>query len=119
VASAALRSEAADDEPTRILMATIMANVRSGNADLSLRQSAVFPNIHLERDLQQTVGGLAAALNISKPAITRALDRSSAFGLIKRERDTRDRRSIVARRTSAGAAHFRALARYLAEAAQT
>lgn len=118
MASAASTSEAADDKPSRILMATIVASVRGDDADLSLRQLAVFLKSYLERDIVQTVHGLASALNISKPTITRVLDRLSAFGLVKRERDAIDRRSIRVRRTSAGVAYFRALDKYFAEAAQ-
>jgi len=118
VASAASKSEAADDELAR-LPTTIVASVRSDSADVSLRQFAVFLNTYPEQDNERTVRGLASALNISTPAITRALDRVSALGLIKRERDRIDRRSVIVRRTSAGATYFRSLDRYLAEAAQT
>ena len=104
MSGAASNFTAADDKPPRFLMATIVARIRSDSADLSLRQLAVFLKTYLERDIEQTVRRLAAALNISKPAITRALDRLSAFDLIKSERDTTDRRSIIVRRTSAGAA---------------
>ena len=41
MASVASKSEVADDELTRLLMATIAASIRSDNADRSLRQLAV------------------------------------------------------------------------------
>jgi len=82
-------------------MATIMVSVHSDSADLSLPQLAVFLNTYLEQDLE--VRGLATALNISKPVITWALDRLSAFALIKRERDRIEWRSVIVRRVSAGA----------------
>ena len=119
MASAASKSETTDDELTRLLMATIVANIRSDSADLSLRQLAVFLNTYLEQDLEQSVRGLAIALNILRPAITRALDRLSVFGLIKRKRDRIDRRSVIVRSSSPGAAYVRSLDSYLAEAAQT
>lgn len=52
----------------------------------------------------QTVRGMAAVLNISKPAVTRALDRleTPAIGFIKRKRDPADARSVLAVPTAAG-----------------
>ena len=50
MASAASKSETTDDELTRLLMATIVASVRSDSADLNLRQLVVCLNIYLEAD---------------------------------------------------------------------
>jgi DNA-binding MarR family transcriptional regulator len=55
------------------------------------------------------VRGLAAALNVSKPAITRALDRLGDLDLVKRSIDPDDRRSVLVRRTLAGTAYVRQL----------
>ena len=44
---------------------------------------------------------------MSKPAVTRALDRLSALGYLKRETDARDRRSVLVKRTVAGAVFLR------------
>jgi DNA-binding MarR family transcriptional regulator len=41
---------------------------------------------------------------VSKPAITRAFDRLSESGLMRRKVEPRDRRSVVAVRTEAGQA---------------
>jgi DNA-binding MarR family transcriptional regulator len=109
----------ADDELPRILMATIVASTRSDCTGLNLRQLAVCLRTCLERDIEQPGRGLAAALNISKPAITRAVDRLSAFDLARRERDTIDRRSTIVKRTSAGTAYLQTLDKYLSEAVQT
>ena len=119
MASAVSTSEAAVGDLTGILVATIVASVRSDNANLRLQQLAVFLNTKLERDIEKTARALVAALKISKPASTRALGRQSAFGLIKRDRDGIDRRRVMVGRTSAGAACFRTLDGCLAEAAQT
>jgi len=53
-----------------------------------------------------TVRGLAAELNISKPAITRALDRLGEFGLVRRKPDESDRRSIEVQRTVKGSVYL-------------
>jgi DNA-binding MarR family transcriptional regulator len=49
-----------------------------------------------------TVRGLAATLNISKPAISRALDRLGRLGFIRRKRDEADRRNVLVQRTVKG-----------------
>jgi DNA-binding MarR family transcriptional regulator len=49
-----------------------------------------------------TVRGLAEILNVSKPAITRALDRLGLLGLARRKRDETDRRSVLVQRTVKG-----------------
>src|SRR3546814_15854386 len=49
-----------------------------------------------------TVRGLAEGLNVSKPAITRALVRLSAIGMIRRQQDDSDRRSVIVHRTVKG-----------------
>ena len=62
------------DHMVGILRETVVALVRRDGADLSARQLGVFLTCYL-RDGGHTVRGLAAELNVSKPAITRALDR--------------------------------------------
>jgi DNA-binding MarR family transcriptional regulator len=94
----------------------MVASVRSSSPDLTARQLAVFLKIYLEPGAEHTVRGLAAELNVSKPAITRALDRLEEFDFAKREKDTEDRRSVIGRRTATGSAYFRALGGYVTEA---
>lgn len=101
-----------------LLKDTMVASVRSDVTDLSARQLAVFLKIYLEPDTEHTVRGLAAALNISKPAITRALDRLTEFDFTKRDKDPNDRRSVIARRTPTGSAYLRTLSGYVTEASK-
>jgi DNA-binding MarR family transcriptional regulator len=101
-----------------VLMGTLVASVRGAVPDLTARQQAVFLKLYLEPDTDHTVRGLAAILNISKPAITRALDRLGESDFIKREIDPQDRRSVIARRTPAGSAYLRTLSGYLTEASK-
>lgn len=77
--------------------------------DLSQRQLAVFLTVVTELDEQHTVRGLAAHLNVSKPAITRAIDRLSQFDLVERHEDERDRRSVIITKTRAGTEYLRDL----------
>lgn len=67
--------------------------VRDGT-DVSVRQLVVLLEATEARQ-PQTVRGLAAHLHISKPAITRAMDRLETLGWAKREPDPKDRRSVL------------------------
>lgn len=81
---------------------TLVASVRGDEPDLSARQMAVLLSVYME-DKAHTVRGLAKALRISKPAISRALDRLGELDYIRRERDELDRRNVLVRRTGSGA----------------
>ena len=99
-----------------ILRHTIIDLVRRDGPDLSARQLGVFLTCYLDNEAQ-TVGGLAAKLNVSKPAITRALDRLSEFDLVRRKTDPLDRRTALVQRTPPGMAFLRELRGYLRDAA--
>lgn len=88
-----------------ILKETITMMVRQEAPDLSARQLAVFLICYLN-DTVQTVRGLAANLHVSKPAITRALDRLEELGFLSRKTDPMDRRSVLVQRTEAGAEYL-------------
>ena len=105
------------DRLLAILHGTICASVRSDAHDLSARQMAILLAITLESGLH-TVRGLAAALNISKPAISRSLDRLCELGLAAREPDPRDRRSVLVVPSDSGRDYVAALRDMLHEAAR-
>jgi DNA-binding MarR family transcriptional regulator len=54
-------------------------------------------------DGPHTVRGLAQALRISKPAVSRALDRLGELSYVRRQRDDLDRRNVLVQRTTNGA----------------
>lgn len=101
-----------------VLRTTIVELVRRDGPDLSARQLAVFLTCYLETEAQ-TVRGLAARLGVSKPAITRALDRLTEFDLVKRKTDPLDRRSVLVQRTPAGMSFLREMRSILRDAAST
>ena len=105
-----------NDQMVSILRDTILALVRRDGPDLSSRQLAVFLTCYLQ-DGAHTVRGLASDLNVSKPAITRALDRLGELDLARRKVDPMDRRSVLVQRTLKGAAFLRDLRNIMAEAA--
>lgn len=86
---------------TAILRDTIVGTVRRDGPDLSARQFGVFLIAYIEEG-PHTVRGMAARLSVSKPAITRSLDRLTELGLAKRAPDPRDRRSVLVTRTRRG-----------------
>lgn len=106
----------ASDGLAHVLRTTIVELVRRDGPDLSARQLGVFLTCYLEAEAQ-TVRGLAARLGVSKPAITRALDRLTEFDFVKRKTDPLDRRSVLIQRTPAGMAFLRELRGILREAA--
>jgi len=79
----------------------LVSSVRKDGPDLSARQLALLLTVFLTPP-PHTVRGLAATLNVSKPAITRALDRLGRLGYIKRKRDQEDRRNVLVQRTVKG-----------------
>ena len=95
---------------------TIVALVRREGVDLSARQLGVFLTCYLDDDAH-TVRGLASQLNVSKPAITRALDRLSDLDLARRKVDPADRRSVLVQRTTKGSAFLRDIRAVMSELA--
>ena len=83
-------------------MSTLVGYVRSGQPDLTNRQMALLLLVYLTQG-PHTVRGLAQALGVSKPVVTRALNTLGALGYLRRERDEADRRNIFIAATDKGA----------------
>jgi DNA-binding MarR family transcriptional regulator len=103
------------DQQIGILRETIVALVRDDGPDLSARQLAVLLTVYLSEG-PHTVRGLAADLSVSKPAITRALDRLGELDLARRKVDPADRRSVLVQRTPKGTAFLHNLRNVMVEA---
>ncbi|MBB4641260.1 DNA-binding MarR family transcriptional regulator [Rhizorhapis suberifaciens] len=95
-------------------MRTLVDYVRSGEPDLTNRQMALMMIVYIMPG-PHTVRGLADKLNVSKPVITRALNKLGALGYLRRERDEADRRNIFITRTSKGAHFLDGFERFIAE----
>src|SRR5271155_259703 len=115
---AAAANTATSDHLVGTLRDTVVALVRRDGPDLSARQLGVFLTCYLHEGAH-TVRGLAADLNVSKPAITRALDRLGELDLARRKVDPMDRRSVLVQRTLKGAAFLRDLRSIMTEANAT
>jgi len=97
-------------EALEFLKTAFAASVAGDAPDLTARQSAILMVVALEAG-PHTVRGLAARLDLSKPVVTRALDKLEALELVRRVSDEQDLRSVFIERTPAGSAFLRAMAR--------
>ena len=87
----------------------LSATVQSDAPDLTARQLAILLNIYLLPP-PHTVRGLAATLHLSKPVVSRALDRLATLGLARRRQDEADKRNVLIQRTVAGSVFLSDLA---------
>jgi len=78
-----------------------LQTVRNDEFDLSARQLALLLTVALEPG-PHTVRGLAEHMNVSKPAICRALDTLSKYKLTERVVDKSDRRNVFIQPTDEG-----------------
>ena len=79
----------------------LSASVRLEAPDLSARQMSILLTVYLTPP-PHTVRGLAELLAISKPAVTRAIDRLTEIEFVRRKVDEQDRRSVLVQRTVRG-----------------
>ena len=99
-----------------ILRDMALLEIRLDQPDLTMRQLAILLVVYRTSE-PQTVRGMAAHLSISKPSVTRALDRLGKSDLTLRRADPRGLRSVIVGRTAAGDAMVQRLKDALAEAA--
>ena len=104
--SGAMRLELTPMEALDLWRRVLVASVRQAGPDLSARQLALLLTVFMTQG-PHTVRGLAKFLNVSKPAVTRALDRLGRLGVLRRKRDASDRRSVLVQRTVKGAVFLR------------
>lgn len=103
-----------DGPPLTRWMNTLVDYVRSGEPDLTNRQMALLLVVYLSPG-PHTVRGLARALNVSKPVVTRALNRLGALGYLRRQRDDTDKRNIFIARTTEGAGFLEEFGQFVGE----
>ena len=94
----------------------LVSSVRLEAPDLSARQMALLLSVYLTPP-PHTVRGLAQSLKVSKPAITRAVNRLSELGLARRKTDEADRRSVFIQRTVKGSMFLREFGELIVSAA--
>ena len=84
-----------------LLKDVLAETVRADGPDLNVRQAAILLRVSLEPG-PHTVRGIAEALSLGKPAVSRALDALSGLGLATRVPDESDRRSVLVQTTDRG-----------------
>ncbi len=90
--------------------------IRHEEPDLSARQMAVMLIVYSQQDSLQRVKDLARELGISKPSISRALDRLETLGYIARKPDDSDGRSMLVQRTMRGSMFLSEFAEFVQKA---
>ncbi len=95
-------------------MQTLIDYVRSGHPDLTNRQMALLMLVYLTPG-PHTVRGIAKGLGVSKPVVTRALNRLGTLGYLRRQRDDADRRNIFVAPTDQGAEFLDEFGRLIAD----
>ena len=103
------------EEALEIWRDALSESVRRDEPDLSARQMAILLIVYTSTP-PHTVRGLAAGLKISKPAVTRAIDRLSILGFMRRAPDEADKRSVLLQRTVKGAVFLSEFADLISEA---
>ena len=94
----------------------VSQSVRTEAPDLGARQMAILLTVYL-MPAPHTVRGLAASLHISKPAVTRAIDRLTELEFVRRKPDENDRRSVLIQRTVRGSVFLREFGELVVKAA--
>lgn len=89
------------DSALALLKDVLAETVRADGPDLNVRQSAILLRVALDPG-PHTVRGLAEALQLGKPAVSRALDALEGLGLAARLPDQSDRRSVLVQVTARG-----------------
>ena len=95
----------ATDPRIVVLHGTLLSLVRRDGRDLTARQLTAFLSVYMDEQTH-TVSSLAELLHISRPGVTRIMDRLVQFDLVAREEDREDRRRVLVRRTTRGGAFF-------------
>ena len=90
--------------------ATVLDYVRSGVPDLTNRQMALLMLIHMDEG-PHTIRGVAKLLKVTKPVITRALNRLTDLRLARRAPNPADKRDVFAVATPEGAEFLQKLQR--------
>jgi DNA-binding MarR family transcriptional regulator len=103
------------DRHSEVLKDSLVAIVKTNAFDMTTRQLTIFLICYMN-DGPHTVRGVAAALQIPKPTVSRAFDKLEHDNLLVRRRDKQDRRSIVVIRTAKGNRSFQELRASIAQA---
>jgi DNA-binding MarR family transcriptional regulator len=114
---ASLGSDNISQRNISVIRNTMLAMVRQDGRDLTARQLTALLSVYL-KDETQTVTSLAQMLNVSRPGVTRILDRLVEAELVSRAEDKQDRRRVLIRRTREGTRYVQTLAEMASRAGE-
>ena len=98
--------ELSPNDALTLWLGVMVQGLRDDHPDLTARQVALLLHVYLTSP-PHTVRGLATALNMSKPAVSRALDRLGRLEFVRRKRDDADKRNVLVQRTVKGSVYLR------------
>jgi DNA-binding MarR family transcriptional regulator len=107
------RTAASEERAAARSVAQVFEQIFQLKTELSVRQGAVL-SLVVERPGEHTVATLHAALKVSKPALSRVLDRLRDLNLAHRRIDPKDRRVVLVDPTPKGRAWVLAVSKSLA-----
>ncbi len=84
----------------------VSSSLRELPYDLSQRQIGILLSVYMTPP-PHTIRNLSMLLNISKPAVCRAVDALSILDLVRRKKDENDRRNVMLQRTVNGSVFLR------------
>lgn len=87
----------------------VTKGMKETKIDLTPRQTALLLTVYLNEP-PHTVKSLSSDLDISKPAVCRAIDTLIAEGFLKRKRDEQDKRNVIIQRTVKGSVYLSEMA---------
>ena len=90
--------------------------VRHEEPDLTTRQMVVMLVVYAPWEQKVRVRDLAEDLSLSKPAVSRALDRLEQLGYVRRKADAADGRSVVLQPTMRGSKFLADFAEFVQQA---
>ena len=100
----------------RSTLRNFMTMLVSGDQhDLTGRQLSILLIVYGETN-EQTIKAITQELNISKPTISRAVDRLVELNLVDKRKDPKDRRSVIVGQTHDGKIFVNTIEKYLQEA---
>ena len=109
--------ELTPEQALELWRAASVAALHREHPELTARQFALLLQVYLAPP-PHSVRGLARALAMSKPAVSRALDTLGRLDFLRRRRDESDRRSVLVQRTVKGSVYLRDFGELVAEEAK-
>ena len=92
------------DELKKIYSSVIQI-IRNEEKDLTDRQKGILLTVYLNDELQ-TIRSLSKHLDISKAAVSRAVNTMEKYGFLRRMPDHKDKRSVIINRTVQGSVYI-------------